>query len=59
MTLIHYAKALAYFHGNQSVHLDDVRQILPFVLSDKLVANPDAPFFAAPGNSVFRSNGIG
>ena len=29
--------------------LEDVRQILPFVLHDKLVPDPDAPFFEAAG----------
>ena len=39
MTLLIYAKALAYFRGNRIVELEDVRQILPFVLHDKLVHN--------------------
>jgi MoxR-like ATPase len=59
MTIIHYAKAMAYFRGNGAVHLDDVRQILPFVLADKLVPDPEAPFFEAPGHGVFRTDRIG
>ena len=35
--------------------LEDVRQILPFVLHDKLSSDSDAPFFDAPGNGVFRT----
>ncbi|HZO84914.1 MAG TPA: MoxR family ATPase [Verrucomicrobiae bacterium] len=59
MTLLIYSKALAYFRGNQIVVLDDVRQILPFVLHDKLSPDSEAPFFDAPGNGVFRADRIG
>jgi hypothetical protein len=59
MTLLVYAKALAYFRGNRIVELDDVRQILPFVLRDKLVPDTDAPFFDAPGNAKYRVDRIG
>jgi MoxR-like ATPase len=59
MTLIHYAKALAYFRGNRQVELEDLRQILPFVLWDKLVGDYEAPFFEAPGNAVLRSDRVG
>ena len=56
MTLLKFAKALAYFRGNDEVELDDVRQILPFVLNDKLHQDPDAPFFALPQNAAYRSD---
>jgi MoxR-like ATPase len=56
MTLFLYAKALAYFRGNRIVELDDVRQILPFVLQDKLQPDLDAPFFALPQNAVYRTD---
>jgi len=59
MTLISYAKAMAYFRGGQEVSLEDVRQILPFVLRDKLRPDPDAPFFAMPENAAFRVDSIG
>jgi len=58
MTLIIYAKSLAYFRGNTSVELEDLRQILPFVLNDKLTPDLDAPFFALPQNAAFRSDSI-
>jgi len=58
MTLLIYAKALAYFRGNQTVELDDVRQVLPFVLNDKLRPDFDAPFFALPQNAGFRCDSI-
>jgi MoxR-like ATPase len=59
LTLLHYAKAMAYFRGNRVVDLEDVRQILPFVLHDKLVPDTDAPFFDAPGHGAFRTDRIG
>lgn len=59
MTLLVYAKALAYFRGNRIVDLEDLRQILPFVLHDKLVPDFEAPFFDAPGQAVFRTDRIG
>jgi MoxR-like ATPase len=59
MTIIHYAKAIAYFRGNAAVELEDVRQILPFILFDKLIPDAEAPFFEAAGNGVFRSDRIG
>jgi MoxR-like ATPase len=59
MTLLIYSKALAYFRGNRIVELEDVRQILPFVLHDKLTPDSEAPFFEAGGNGVFRSDRIG
>ncbi len=57
-TLIHYVKALAYFRGNRVIELEDVRQILPFVLHEKLNPDADAPFFEEPGNGLYRSDRI-
>ncbi len=59
MTLIHFSKALAYFRGSVAVSLEDLRHILGFVLFDKLVQDPDAPFFEAAGNGVFRTDRVG
>ncbi len=56
MTLLVYSKALAYFRGNQTVDLEDVRQVLPFVLQDKLQPDLDAPFFALPENAPYRTD---
>jgi MoxR-like ATPase len=58
-TLLLYAKAIAYFRGNRVVEFEDVRQVLPFVLHDKLVADPEAPFFEAEGNARFRTDRVG
>ena len=56
MTLLVFAKAMAYFRGNNVVALEDVRQVLPFVLNDKLQPDLDAPFFALPENAPYRSD---
>ena len=56
MTLLMFAKALAWFRGNAAVALDDVRQVLPFVLNDKLQPDMDAPFFALSENAAYRSD---
>jgi MoxR-like ATPase len=58
MTLLVYAKALAYFRGNIEVELEDLRQILPFVLRGKLQADLDAPFFALPENAAYRTDPV-
>lgn len=58
MTLMVFAKALAYFHGSAEVSLEDLRQIMPFVLHEKMSQDPDAPFFNVAGNEVFRSDRI-
>src|SRR4029077_11373705 len=49
-----FMKGMAYFRGDREVSLEDMRQILPFVLHDKLVQNPDSPFFEAADNAVYR-----
>lgn len=58
MTLLVFAKALAYFRGEAAVALDDVRQVLPFVLNDKLQPDLDAPFFALPENAAYRTDRV-
>ncbi|HXG67761.1 MAG TPA: AAA family ATPase [Blastocatellia bacterium] len=59
MTVLAFAKAMAYFRGLNEVEFEDVRQIMPFVLHDKLSQDPDSPFFESPQNAVLRSDKIG
>lgn len=59
MTLLAFAKALAWFRGGSAVSFDDVRQVLPFVLHDKLTQNADSPFFEQAGNAVYRVDKVG
>jgi hypothetical protein len=58
LTVLAFVKAMAYFRGNRRVTLDDLRQILPFVLHDKLVQESESPFFEAAGNAVYRLDRI-
>lgn len=58
MSVLVFAKALAYFRGNQAVTLEDLRQIVPFVLYDKLMPDLDSPFFEAPGNAFLRADRV-
>jgi len=58
-TCLVFAKALAWFRGNREVAFEDLRQILPFVLHDKLVQQKDAAFFDVAENAPFRSDLVG
>lgn len=58
MTVLIFVKAMAYFRGANEVSFEDVRQILPFVLHDKLVQNRDAAFFEQQGNEALRSDHV-
>lgn len=54
MTLLSFVKTLAYFRGAREVSLADVRQIVPWVLHEKLIPNLTAPFFDQTGHEVYR-----
>jgi MoxR-like ATPase len=56
MSLLIFAKALAYFRGTRRVELEELRQVLPFVLHDKLQPDLDAPFFSVPGHAAYRTD---
>ena len=58
MTLLMFSKALAYFRGNKKVELEDIRQVLPFVLHDSLTPHLESPFFDQVGNEVYRVDRI-
>jgi MoxR-like ATPase len=45
LTALHFTKALAWFRGRSAVELEDVRQIVPWVLHEKLKPNPRSGFF--------------
>lgn len=59
MTILMFVKAMAFFRGNREVAFEDLRQILPFVLHDKLVPDLDSPFFEQAGNGPLRADRIG
>jgi MoxR-like ATPase len=54
LTALIFVKAMAYFRGDREVSFEDLRQIIPFVLHDKLVQYADAPYFEAPAHGAFR-----
>jgi uncharacterized alpha-E superfamily protein len=51
-SILLFAKALAYFRGEEEVSIEDVHRVLPFVLFDKLRANPQSAFFQKTENQV-------
>ncbi|NUO52720.1 MAG: ATPase [Polyangiaceae bacterium] len=59
LTVLHYAKAIAWFRGHAEVELEDLRQVLPFVLQDKLRADTESPFFESEGHKSLRTDRIG
>lgn len=56
--LLHFAQALAYFRGASEVCGDDIRGVLPWVLHDKVPANPQSPFFQKPENRVLLTDRV-
>jgi len=59
MTALMFVKAMAHFRGAGGVLLEDVRQIIPFVLHDKLAQDSDCPFFEIADNTPLRTDKIG
>ena len=57
-SLLLYGKAMAYFRGRSEVGLDDVRAVLPFVLVQKLTADPQASAFDTPGLEQLRTDRV-
>ena len=59
MTCLVFAKAIAYFKGEPEVSFEDFRQMLPFVLHDKLALNAESPFFDGSNHSIYRVDRVG
>jgi hypothetical protein len=57
-TSLHFAKALAYFRGAAEVTDEDVRQIVPWVLHEKLVPNTRSPYFEAAGKAALLQDRV-
>jgi len=57
-TIIHYAKALAFFREETAVSNEDIRQILPWVLHEKLKQNPQSDFFQKTENQVYQTDKV-
>jgi MoxR-like ATPase len=58
MTLLAFSKTLAWFRGQREVAVEDVRQILPWILHEKLVQNATSPFLDQPGHDIYRIDRI-
>lgn len=58
LTALSFVKAMAWFRGSRTIELEDLRQILPFVLHDKLVQDSESPFFEAESNHLYRVDRI-
>lgn len=58
-SILHYAQALAYFRGNEQVTIEDLRQLLPWLLFDKLRMNPQSQFFQKTENKVYLTDRAG
>src|SRR5262249_4344458 len=54
MTLLAFGKTLAWFRGSPEGTLADVRQLVPWILHEKLTPNPPAPFFDQTGHDIYR-----
>ena len=59
MTLMIYAKAIAYFRGDGVVSLEDVRQVFRSCCTEKLAPDTDAHFSMCRKMPRFRSDRIG
>lgn len=51
-SLLHFAKALAWFRGAAEVSMEDIAALLPWVLHEKLQPNAHSAFFQKPENQV-------
>ncbi|MCA9538664.1 MAG: AAA family ATPase [Myxococcales bacterium] len=53
LTVMTFAKAIAFFRGAEAVTAEDVRQVLPFVLHEKLSANRRGDFFTDDRHQIY------
>lgn len=58
LTLLHMVKALACFRGNGQVELEDARQLVPWVLHEKVQPNRRSPFFEIAGNDALLGDRV-
>lgn len=56
---IHFGKALAYLRGNSEVTIEELQQLIPWVLFEKLQPNPQSGFFQRSENQVFLNDRAG
>jgi MoxR-like ATPase len=56
--ILHFAQSLAWFRGEQAVSQDDLRQLLPWVLFDKLKPNPQSAFFQKTEHKILQTDRV-
>lgn len=57
-SLLTYSKAMAWFRGRDAVDVDDVRAVLPFVLHQKLAADPQSAVLGTDEGAELRTDRI-
>lgn len=58
-SIIHYAKALAFFRGKKEVLIEDLRQVVPWLLFEKIRINPQSQFFQKAEHKVLMTDRAG
>lgn len=58
-SIIHYAQALAWFRGRDTVSLEDLRQLFPWLLFDKVQVNQQSQFFQKTENKIYLTDRAG
>jgi MoxR-like ATPase len=56
--MLHFAKALAYFRSQDEVKLDDIEQLIPWCLHEKLIANRRSAFFEIKGANLLLNDRV-
>lgn len=56
--ILHFAQAVAWFRGESAVSQEDLRQLLPWILFDKLKLNPQSAFFQKSENKVLQTDRV-
>lgn len=57
-SILHFSKALAFFRSESQVSAEDLRQIVPWVLLDKVRSNGHSQFFQTPENKILLTDKI-
>ena len=58
-SIIHYSQALEFFRGHEEVSIEDLRQLVPWLLFDKVRVNPQSQFFQKAETRVYLTDRAG
>ncbi len=56
--ILHFSQAVAWFRGEGAVSQEDLRQLVPWVLFDKLKTNPQSVFFQKTENKILQTDRV-